>query len=79
MIKDEQEGDNILKGFITADKALLYHYDPTIKQQSSEWKHPSSPTPKKAKTVKSADKDMIIIFFIVKELCINTLLKPVLP
>ncbi|GFV01240.1 hypothetical protein TNCV_3374741 [Trichonephila clavipes] len=36
------------------DKAWLYYYDPTIKQQISEWKHPSSPTPKKAKTVKSA-------------------------
>ncbi|GFW49201.1 hypothetical protein TNCV_3057111 [Trichonephila clavipes] len=46
----EQEGDNILKRFITADEAWLYHYDPTIKQQSSEWKYPSSSTPKKAKT-----------------------------
>ncbi|GFU55491.1 hypothetical protein TNCV_2813071 [Trichonephila clavipes] len=36
------------------DKAWLYYYDPTIQQQSSEWKHPSSPTLKKAKTVKSA-------------------------
>ncbi|GFV12777.1 hypothetical protein TNCV_1367471 [Trichonephila clavipes] len=49
-----KEGDNILKRFITADEAWLYHYDPTIKQQSNEWKHPSSPTPKKAKTVKLA-------------------------
>ncbi|GFS95201.1 mariner Mos1 transposase [Trichonephila clavipes] len=37
-----------------SDEAWLYYYDPTIKQQSSEWKHPSSPTSKKAKTVKSA-------------------------
>ncbi|GFR03933.1 uncharacterized protein TNCT_619061 [Trichonephila clavata] len=44
----EQEGDNILKPIITADKVRLYHYDPTIKQQSSKWKHLSSPTPKKA-------------------------------
>ncbi|GFT75477.1 hypothetical protein TNCV_4832901 [Trichonephila clavipes] len=36
------------------DEAWLYYYDPTIKQQSSEWKHPSSPTLKKAKTMKSA-------------------------
>ncbi|GFX19288.1 uncharacterized protein TNCV_3014271 [Trichonephila clavipes] len=35
-----------------AGKAWLYYYDPTIKQQSSEWKYPSSTTPKKAKTVK---------------------------
>ncbi|GFX73818.1 hypothetical protein TNCV_4291341 [Trichonephila clavipes] len=62
-----------------ADEAWLYYYDPTIKQQSSEWKHPSSPTPKKAKTVKSAGKAMTITFFIMKELCINTLSNPVLP
>ncbi|GFV45934.1 hypothetical protein TNCV_1977701 [Trichonephila clavipes] len=40
------------------DKAWLYYYDPTIKQHSSEWKHPSSLTLKKAKTVKSAGKVM---------------------
>ncbi|KFM71884.1 hypothetical protein X975_12733, partial [Stegodyphus mimosarum] len=51
--RQEQEGDNFLKRIITADEAWLYHYDPTMKQQSSESKHPSSPTPKKAKTVKS--------------------------
>ncbi|GFU50987.1 histone-lysine N-methyltransferase SETMAR [Trichonephila clavipes] len=45
------------------DEAWLYYYDPTIKQESSEWKHPSSSTPKKAKTVKSAGKVMTIIFF----------------
>ncbi|GFV29753.1 histone-lysine N-methyltransferase SETMAR [Trichonephila clavipes] len=56
--------------------AWLYYYDLTIKQQSSKWKHPSSPTPKKAKTVKSAGKVMIIFFFIMKELCISTLFEP---
>ncbi|GFW66103.1 hypothetical protein TNCV_1710021 [Trichonephila clavipes] len=54
----EQEGNNALKRFITEDEAWLYYYDPTIKQQSTEWKHPSSPTPKKAKTVKSAGRVM---------------------
>ncbi|GFS71298.1 histone-lysine N-methyltransferase SETMAR [Trichonephila clavipes] len=44
------------------DEAWLY-YDPTIKQQSSEWKHPSSPILKKAKTVKSAGKVKTIIFY----------------
>ncbi|GFT18491.1 hypothetical protein TNCV_2241621 [Trichonephila clavipes] len=53
---DTQEGYNILQRLITTDEAWLYHYDPTIKQQSSKWKHPSSPTPKKANTVKSAGK-----------------------
>ncbi|GFX19305.1 uncharacterized protein TNCV_3014441 [Trichonephila clavipes] len=39
-----QEGDNFFKCIITADEACLYQYDPTMKQQSSEWKHPSSHT-----------------------------------
>ncbi|GFU87820.1 hypothetical protein TNCV_963761 [Trichonephila clavipes] len=43
-------------GYCAVDEAWLYYYDPTIKQQSSEWKHPSSPTLKKAKTVKSEGK-----------------------
>ncbi|GFW66942.1 histone-lysine N-methyltransferase SETMAR [Trichonephila clavipes] len=45
------------------DEAWLYYYDPAIKQRSSEWKHPSSPTLKKTKTVKSAAKVMAIIFY----------------
>ncbi|GFT13633.1 hypothetical protein TNCV_3831061 [Trichonephila clavipes] len=43
-----------------AVETWLYYYDPTIRLQSSEWKHPSSPTPKKAKTVKSAGRAMTI-------------------
>ncbi|GFS57406.1 hypothetical protein TNCV_492451 [Trichonephila clavipes] len=47
-----------------ADEAWLYDYDPTLKQQSSEWRHPSSPSLKKAKSVKSAGKVMTIIFIL---------------
>ncbi|GFV37246.1 histone-lysine N-methyltransferase SETMAR [Trichonephila clavipes] len=72
----EQEDYSILKRLIPADEAWLYHYDPTIKQQSSDWKHQTSPTPKKAKTVKSTDLNF---FWIMKELCINTLPNMVLP
>ena len=53
----EQESENLLKRIIIADKALLYHDDPTMKQQNNEWKHPFSSTPKKAKFVKSAGYD----------------------
>ncbi|GFW05344.1 transposable element Tcb2 transposase [Trichonephila clavipes] len=53
------------------DEAWLYYYDPTIKQQSSEWKHPSLPTLKKAKTVKSAGKVMTIIFLLSRN-CVST-------
>ncbi|GFY05314.1 hypothetical protein TNCV_2207601 [Trichonephila clavipes] len=49
-LKTGTKGDNIEKRFLTTEETRLYRYDPTIKQQSSEGKHPSSPTPKKAKT-----------------------------
>ncbi|GFY14814.1 hypothetical protein TNCV_648571 [Trichonephila clavipes] len=42
---------------------VVHHYDSTIKQQNSEWKHLSSPTSEKAKTVSSAGKVKTIIFF----------------
>ncbi|GFW90977.1 histone-lysine N-methyltransferase SETMAR [Trichonephila clavipes] len=62
MIKDLEQVDNtILKHFIIADKAWLYYYNPTIKQQSSEWKHPFSPIPNKPKTGKLVGKVMTII------------------
>ncbi|GFS92852.1 transposable element Tc1 transposase [Trichonephila clavipes] len=53
----------MLHQLVLTDEDWLCYYDPTIKQQSSEWKHPSSPTLKKAKTVKSAGKVMAIIFY----------------
>ncbi|GFS52387.1 hypothetical protein TNCV_4850921 [Trichonephila clavipes] len=38
------------------DETWLYYCDSSIKQQNGEWRHPSSPNLKKAKTVKSAGK-----------------------
>ncbi|GFW60338.1 histone-lysine N-methyltransferase SETMAR [Trichonephila clavipes] len=56
-------GVNYPKGDKGTYEAWLYYYDPTIKQQSSEWKLSSSPTSKKIKTVKSAGRVMTIYFF----------------
>jgi hypothetical protein len=41
----------------------VYGYDPEIKQQSSQWKSPNSPRPKKARQVRSNVKSMLIFFF----------------
>ncbi|GFT42354.1 histone-lysine N-methyltransferase SETMAR [Trichonephila clavipes] len=57
-------------------EAWLLYYDPTIKQQSSEWKQPSSPSPKKAKTVKSAGKVITIIFFNYEEIEYQNAVEP---
>jgi hypothetical protein len=37
-----------LKTVITGDETWVYGYDPETKVQSSQWKHSSSPRPKKA-------------------------------
>ena len=48
---------------ITGDESLVYGYDPETKAQSSQWKHSTSPRPKKAKQVRSNVKVMLIVFF----------------
>jgi hypothetical protein len=48
---------------ITGDKSWVYGYDPETKQQSSRWKSPGSPGPKKARQNCSATKSMLIVFF----------------
>lgn len=37
-----------LNTMITGDESWVYGYDPQTKRQSSQWKHPESPRPKKA-------------------------------
>ncbi|KAJ4435187.1 hypothetical protein ANN_23763 [Periplaneta americana] len=37
-----------LNTVITGDESWVYGYDPETKRQSSQWKHPESPRPKKA-------------------------------
>jgi len=40
---------DFLKKFITGDESWVYGYDPETKAQSSQWKSPESPRPKKAR------------------------------
>jgi len=44
------------------DETLLYLYEPESKQQYMVWKHADSPSPKKARTSKSAGKYMFMVF-----------------
>jgi hypothetical protein len=48
---------------ITGDETLVYGYDPETKVQSSQWKHSSSPRPKKAQWVRSKVKVLLTVFF----------------
>ena len=48
---------------INGDETWVYVYDPETKFQSSQWKHPQSPRPKKARQVRSNVKVMLTCFF----------------
>jgi hypothetical protein len=54
---------NFLSRVITGDESWLYNNDLETKQQSSQWKKPSSPQLKKAPQVSSNIKSTLIIFF----------------
>ena len=51
------------KTIITGDETWVYGYDPGTKFQSSQWKHPESLRPKKARQVRSNVKVMLTCFF----------------
>ncbi|XP_071104776.1 uncharacterized protein [Haliotis cracherodii] len=44
----EGDPDNFLKRFVTMDETWVHHFEPESKQQSKQWKHVTSPIPKKA-------------------------------
>ena len=52
-----------ISNVITGDETWVYAYDPETKTQSSQWKSPGSPRPKKARQVRSNIKSMLICFF----------------
>jgi len=60
------DDETFLSRVITGDESWVYGYDPETKQQSSQWKSPTSPRPKKARQVKSNLKSMIFTFFDIK-------------
>jgi len=59
-----EEGDNFLQQIVTGDETWIHHYEPESKQQSMQWKHPSSPVGKKFKTQPSTGKLMLTIFWV---------------
>ncbi|UYV60815.1 CREBRF [Cordylochernes scorpioides] len=47
----EEEGNNFLDQIVTGDESWCYHYDPSPKRASMEWKRGDSPRPKKKNQV----------------------------
>ena len=53
----------VLDALVTCDESWIYCYDPETKRQSSQWKHASSPRPRKARQSKSTHKLLMIPCF----------------
>ena len=54
MLNAVNEDPDFLKRAITGDESWVYGYDVETKSQSSQWKTPEEPTPKKARQVRSS-------------------------
>ena len=52
-----------VKNSVAGDESWVYGYDPETKQQSSQWKVPTSPQPKKGRGVRSKTKVMLLAIF----------------
>lgn len=63
MLETVNGDPDFMNTVITGDESWVYGYDPETKRQSTQWKHPSSPRPKKARQVRSNVKVMLTAFF----------------
>jgi len=58
------EDVQFLKNIVTGDESWVYGYDQETKQQSSQWKGPTPPRPKKGRQVLSKTKVMLLAFLL---------------
>ncbi|UYV74404.1 hypothetical protein LAZ67_11003429 [Cordylochernes scorpioides] len=63
MLDSVRDDPNLLQRVITGDEAWVYGYDVETKTQSSQWKLPHEPRPKKARQVRSNVKVLLTVFF----------------
>jgi histone-lysine N-methyltransferase SETMAR len=59
----ETEGGGFLSRIVTGDETWVHYHEPETKRASKEWRHPSSPKPKKFRTQPSAGKVMLTLFW----------------
>ena len=52
----EADGEAFLQHIVTGDESWVYFYEPEHKRQSMEWRHTSSPKPRKVRMQQSAGK-----------------------
>ncbi|UYV73532.1 hypothetical protein LAZ67_10004011 [Cordylochernes scorpioides] len=63
MLDSVRNDPNLLQRVITGDEAWVYGYDVETKAQSSQWKLPHEPRPKKTRQVRSNVKVLLTVFF----------------
>ena len=63
MLVSANSNPEFLNIVTTGDESWVYGYDPEAKAQSSQWKHSTSPWPKRARKVRSNVKVMLTVFF----------------
>lgn len=63
MLDSVRDDPNVLQRVITGDESWVYGYDVETKAQSSQWKLPHEPRPKKARQVRSNVKVLLTVFF----------------
>ncbi|UYV79244.1 hypothetical protein LAZ67_17001721 [Cordylochernes scorpioides] len=63
MLDSVRDDPNLLQRDITGDESWVYGYDVETKAQSSQWKLPHEPRPKKARQVRSNVKVLLTVFF----------------
>jgi len=58
-----EEGDQFLFNIVAGDESWIQHFDPEEKRLSIQHRHTSSPRPKKFKTMPSAGKILLTVFW----------------
>lgn len=59
----QRNPNEFLRRFVTMDETWVHHYTPESKEQSKQWTAAGEPTPKKAKSILSANKVMASVFW----------------
>lgn len=59
----EAEGDDFLQRIVTGDESWVHYFQPETKRASKEWRHSTSPKPKKFRATLSAGKVMLTLFW----------------
>jgi len=59
----EAEGELFLNRIVAIDETLIRDFEPQLKSQSSQWKHATSPRPKKCRRQQSKIKLMMIMAY----------------